>query len=93
MSVGSECLFRLAGAERAVEQSGARPTASGGEPHPAAREAWPPPLQVFQLAPAHGPPANPPGGFPLLFVCEGRAGCREAGCPHGSLVSDLASDM
>lgn len=78
VSVLSLC---LAGAERAVERCRARPIASGGEPHPAAREAWPPPLQVFQLAPAHVPPATPrphQDGFLLLFICEGRAGCREA---------------
>ena len=40
-----------------------------------AREAWPPPLQVFQLAPAH----FPQDGFLLLFLCEGRAGRRQAG--------------
>lgn len=77
VSVPSGC---PAGAERAVELCRARPTASGGEPHPAVREAWPPPLQVFQLALAHvHPPTPTKDGFLLLFVCEGRAGCREAG--------------
>lgn len=37
-----------------------------------AREAWLPPLQVFQLTLAF----SPQGGFLLLFLCEGWAGCR-----------------
>lgn len=67
VSVLSGC---LAGAERAVECCEAQPTASGGEPHPAAREAWTPPLQVFQLAPAHVPHPRhsppPSGWFPVI---------------------------
>lgn len=64
VSVPSGC---LAGAEHAVECCEAQPTASGGEPHPAAREAWTPPLQVFQLAPAHVRPP-PPLPAPIRMV-------------------------
>ena len=64
------------------------------------REAWPPPLQVFQLALAHVPPPTRMVSCYCSFVTAGLAAERQApwwaassaqlGCPHGGLALDLA---
>lgn len=53
----------------AAELCGAAPTASRGEPHPAAGR------RPFRFS-SWPWPTSPWDGFLLLFLCEGRAGCR-----------------
>lgn len=80
----------LSAPRSAVKPVGRQPLE--GSPHPEAREAWTPPPAGFPTGPSPCPPP-PPLPAPirmvslLLFICEGRAGCREAApqwaCPGG----------